>query len=107
MATIDLRDHPASEHTVSLVMPTLNEARGLRRVLPALPEWLHEVFIVDGHSSDATIAVAEELCPNAVVITQQSRGKGGALKEGIRAATGTIIITMDADGSMDPGDILE
>ena len=107
MNTIDIRDRPMSRHSVSLVLPTLNEERGLRRVLPALPRWLDDVIVVDGGSTDATVDVVNELCPEARVIQQQSRGKGGALKEGIRTATGTIIVTMDADGSMDPGDITE
>jgi glycosyltransferase involved in cell wall biosynthesis len=95
-----------SRHTVSLVIPTLNEARGLRRVLPAVPRWVDDVIVVDGGSTDSTIDVVTEICPDARVIHQQSRGKGGALKEGIRASAGTIVVTMDADGSMDPGDII-
>lgn len=102
---MDLTEHPSPTHTVSLVIPTLNEARGIARVLPALPSWLDEVIIVDGGSSDGTVEVVESLGRQVTVLHQQSRGKGGALKEGIRAARGTIIVTMDADGSMDPSDI--
>ena len=36
---------------------------------------------------------------------QQGRGKGSALRTGFAAATGDIIVTLDADGSMDPGEI--
>jgi glycosyltransferase involved in cell wall biosynthesis len=98
-------EHPCSMHRVSLIIPTLNEERGLQRILPALPHWIDEIIIVDGGSSDDTVAVATSRCPEARIIHQQSHGKGGALKEGIRAATGTIIVTMDADGSMDPMDV--
>ena len=43
---------------VSVVIPALNEAENLRHVLPRLPEGLHEVILVDGHSTDGTVEVA-------------------------------------------------
>lgn len=91
---------------VSLIIPAYNEARGLRRVLPAVPAWISEVIIVDGGSIDGTCDVVRDTLPRARVVRQTSRGKGGAIKEGIRASRGDIIVTMDGDGSMDPGDIL-
>ena len=105
VSNAESREHPCPKHRVSLIIPTLNEARGLQRMLPALPRWIDELIIVDGGSSDDTITVANTHCPHAQIIRQTSHGKGGALKEGIRAATGSIIVTMDADGSMDPLDI--
>jgi glycosyltransferase involved in cell wall biosynthesis len=93
-------------YSVSLIIPTLNEVRGVRRVLPAVPTWLHEIIVVDGGSTDGTVDAVRKICPAAKVIDQRSRGKGGAIKEGLRASTGTIVVTMDADGSMDPGDIV-
>ena len=91
---------------ISVVIPCLNEARGLRRVLPAIPDIVEEVLIVDGGSSDDTIAVAAEILPSAIILRQKGRGKGSALKEGtVCASSGSIVITMDGDGSMDPGDI--
>ena len=91
--------------TVSVVFPVLNEADGLQVVLPEIPEYVTEVIIVDGGSVDDTRKVIAEACPDALVLTQDGRGKGNALKAGVSAATGDIVITMDADGSMDPGDI--
>ena len=99
--------HPCPTQPVSLIIPTLNEQRGLQRMLPALPKWLDEIIIVDGGSNDGSVATVERLCPRARVLRQTSTGKGGALKQGIREATGAIIVTMDADGSMDPLDIAE
>ena len=43
---------------VSVVIPARNEAHNLPHVLNALPEGLHEVILVDGHSTDDTIGVA-------------------------------------------------
>jgi glycosyltransferase involved in cell wall biosynthesis len=91
--------------SVSLVIPTLNEADGLREILPRLPDLISELIIVDGGSTDGTCAVAGELRPDAFVVEQSGRGKGNAIKEGLAVARGDIIVTMDADGSMRPEDI--
>lgn len=86
-------------------MPVLNEAEGLAVTLPLLPQYVSDVIVVDGGSTDASRSVVGEIRPDATFIHQEGRGKGNALKAGIRLATGDIIVTMDADGSMDPHDI--
>jgi glycosyltransferase involved in cell wall biosynthesis len=88
-----------------VVLPTLNEVHGLQVTLPGLPSYASEVIVVDGGSTDGSPEVVGQLRPDALLLSQDGRGKGNALKTGIRAATGDIIVTMDADGSMDPGDI--
>jgi glycosyltransferase involved in cell wall biosynthesis len=90
---------------VSVVIPTLNEAENLPHVLPRLPAGLHEVIIVDGHSTDGTIEVARRLRPDVHVVTQSGRGKGNALAAGFAAATGDIFVMLDADGSTDAAEI--
>jgi glycosyltransferase involved in cell wall biosynthesis len=90
---------------VTVVIPTLNEARNLPHVFSRLPSGLHEVIVVDGHSVDGTPAAARRLRPGVRVITQNRRGKGNALACGCAAATGDIIATVDADGSADPAEI--
>ena len=90
---------------VSVVIPTLNEARNLPHVFEKLPPTLHEVIIVDGHSMDDTVAVARRLRPDVRVVWQNRSGKGNALACGFEAATGDIIAMVDADGSADPGEI--
>jgi glycosyltransferase involved in cell wall biosynthesis len=90
---------------VTVVIPTLNEARNLPHVLSKLPEGLHEVIIVDGYSVDDTIAAARRLRPDVRIIMQTRRGKGNALACGFAAATGDIITMVDADGSADPAEI--
>ena len=90
---------------ISVVIPTLNEARNLPHVFARLPADLHEVIVVDGHSVDNTTAVARQLRPDVRVVQQTRRGKGNALACGFEAATGDIIAMIDADGSADPDEI--
>ena len=90
---------------LSVVIPTLNEARNLPYVLARLPADVHEVIVVDGHSVDDTIAVARQLRPDVRVVLQTRNGKGNALACGFEAATGDIIAMIDADGSADPREI--
>jgi glycosyltransferase involved in cell wall biosynthesis len=92
--------------TVSVVIPTLNEADNLRHVMPLLPAWVDEVIVVDGGSTDGTVDVARSLWPDVVVVEQgPRRGKGIALARGFASATGDIIVMLDADGSTSPTEI--
>jgi glycosyltransferase involved in cell wall biosynthesis len=90
--------------SVSVVIPTLNEARNLPLVLAELPSH-YEVIVVDGLSTDGTVEVARELRPDARVLHQRRKGKGDALARGFAAATGDIVVMLDADGSADPAEI--
>lgn len=96
---------PASWPRVSVVIPTLNEARNLPHVFERLPEGIHEVIVVDGHSVDDTCAVVRRLRPDSRIIMQNRSGKGNALACGFAAATGQVIVMLDADGSADPAEI--
>ena len=90
---------------VSVVVPARNEAQNLVHVLPYIPPSVYEVILVDGHSTDDTIAVAQQLLPTLKVIHQTGRGKGDALRLGFAACSGDIIVMLDADGSADPREI--
>jgi glycosyltransferase involved in cell wall biosynthesis len=92
--------------TVTVVIPAMNEAANLPSVFATLPEWIDQVVLVDGRSTDDTIAVARGLRPDVTVIRQGGVGKGDALLAGFAAATSDIIVTMDADGSTDGREII-
>ena len=88
--------------TVSVVIPTLNEVESLPWVIEHLPDWVTELVIVDGLSTDRTENLARSLRPDVVVVHQYQRGKGAALRAGFAAATSDIVVMIDADGSTDP-----
>jgi glycosyltransferase involved in cell wall biosynthesis len=90
---------------VSVVIPASNEARNLPYVFDRLPPNLHEVILVDGFSSDDTVAVARQLLPKVRVVMQTRTGKGNALACVFAAASGDIIAMIDADGSADSDEI--
>ena len=91
---------------LSVVIPALNEADNLVKLLPQLHMVLsslhheHEIIVVDNHSQDNTA----EVCSAAgVVLVQQTEpGYGGALWAGFERASGEYILTMDADLSHVP-----
>ncbi len=90
---------------ITALLCTLNEADNLPFVLPKIPQWVDEVLVIDGHSTDNTVPLVRQLVPRARVVKQPSKGKGEALKLGVQEATGDIIVTLDADGATDPADM--
>ena len=95
----------SKQPTITVVIPTLNEAANLGYVLDLLPQMVSEVIIVDGHSTDDTVAVALAARPDARIVLQDGKGKGDALSCGFKLSTGEITVMLDADGSTDPAEI--
>ena len=89
---------------ISVIVPTYNEAANLPHVFALMPE-VHEVIVVDGRSTDGTIETAKALRPDVKIVLQNRRGKGNAMACGFAAATGDILVMLDADGSADPREI--
>ncbi|MEB2310296.1 MAG: glycosyltransferase family 2 protein [Sorangiineae bacterium] len=83
--------------TISLVIPALNEERGVVATVERAPKDLLEVIVVDGGSKDDTVARAR--AAGAQVIVEPRRGYGRAYKAGFAAARGDLIATADADGT--------
>ena len=88
--------------TVSVVIPAKNEAANLPWVLARLPKGIDQLILVDGISSDDTIEVARRHAPEVIVVHETKRGKGAAIRAGFAAASGDVVVMIDADGSMDP-----
>jgi len=99
------RSKRPSNPTVSVIVPTLNEARNLPYALWRLPACVTEVVVVDGRSRDDTIEVARHLRDDVKIVLEERKGKGIALRSGFEAATGDILVMLDADGSADADEI--
>jgi glycosyltransferase involved in cell wall biosynthesis len=87
---------------VTVVLPCLNEAASLPGVLADIPDG-YRALVVDNNSSDDTAAVARR--HGARVVTEPRAGYGSAVHAGIVAATTPLVAVIDADGSLDPGDL--
>ncbi|WNG86743.1 glycosyltransferase family 2 protein [Mycobacterium sp. ITM-2016-00317] len=87
------------------MIPVKNEARNIAWVLEQIADDVDEVILVDGNSTDATLITARSCRPDLKVVLQEGVGKGDALRAGFLAATGDVVVMMDADGSMTPDEI--
>jgi len=95
-----------SEPEVTVVLPAKNEALALRELLPELSRVLPdaEIIVVDDGSTDDTPSVLESL-PIRAIRHSYSKGNGAAIKSGLRAATGELVVCMDGDGQHQPADV--
>ena len=88
---------------VSLIVPVLNELKGMKIIMPQIrPEWCDQIIILDGHSTDGTLEWCKE--QGYEVYTQKEKGmwKGckGLFESGM--VTGDIVITFSPDGNSVP-----
>jgi dolichol-phosphate mannosyltransferase len=88
---------------ISIVIPAKNEEATIGPILSACRSLTDDLLVVDGHSSDSTVEVAEQL--GARVVPDNGKGKGDAVRLGLEAARNEVTVLIDADGSHDPADI--
>lgn len=88
---------------VSLVIPARNEERCIAEAIEKSIPFVDEIVVVDGHSVDRTVEIAEQY--GVRVVKDNKRGKGEAIRVGALAVSHPIVVFMDADGSHDPADI--
>ncbi len=88
---------------ISVVIAAKNEAETIGDIVRESLEYCQEVLVLDGHSEDETMMLAEQA--GARVFLDNRKGKGAALRQGIAEVRGDIIVFLDADGSHSPKDI--
>lgn len=85
----------ANETKLSVVIPTLNEAASIESAIQSVREAsIDEIIVVDGGSSDRTIAIAESL---GVDVILSEPGRGSQMNLGAAAVTGDFVIFLHAD----------
>jgi glycosyltransferase involved in cell wall biosynthesis len=85
-----------------VVLPVLDELDALPGVLAAMPDGYRPI-VVDNGSTDGSGDAARRL--GVLVVDEPRRGFGAACWAGLQAATDDVVCFMDADGSLDPGDL--
>jgi len=88
---------------VSLAIPARNEEQCIAEVIERSIPFVDEIVVVDGHSVDRTVEIAESY--GCRVVKDNKRGKGEAIRVGAQSVSHPIVVFMDADGSHDPADI--
>ena len=83
--------------SITVIIPCLDEERGIARVLERMPAFVDQVIVVDNGSTDRTSEVAAGF--GAMVIREGVRGYGRAYKHGFEHATSDVIVTLDGDHS--------
>lgn len=88
---------------VTVVIPVKDEAATLSEIISKCAPFCSSIIVVDGHSKDDSVAIAER--SGARVIFDNRRGKGDAIRSVIPELKTDIVVFIDADGSHDPNDI--
>ena len=102
----------SSQPLISIVVPVFNEegacADLAREIAAAFAGAPHEIIFVDDASRDGTraalVALKAEIAALRVVAHGANAGQSRAVRTGVLAATGAIVVTLDGDGQNDPAD---
>ena len=101
-----------SPATCSVVVPCRNERGTIQAIVERLPDMggPTEVIFVDGHSTDGTVEEIDRMigkhpAKNLKLLKQLGTGKGDAVRQGFAAATGDILMILDADMTVAPEEL--
>jgi glycosyltransferase involved in cell wall biosynthesis len=90
---------------IVIIIPALNEAGNIRRLIGEIPQIeSREIIVVDNGSTDATAQEAQS--SGARVVSEPQRGYGRACAAGVAAiSAAAVVVFLDGDGSFDPGEL--
>lgn len=102
-----------SEYRCSVIIPVRNEAGNVEAAVQRTPELGlgTELIFVEGGSTDGTWEEVQRVAERygnertIKVLKQQSRGKGGAVREGFAAASGDLLLILDGDLTVPPEEL--
>jgi len=99
-------------YSCSVVIPARNEAGNIEAAVARTPEMGSgtEIIFIEGHSKDNTWEEIQRVAKNhperkIKVLKQQSKGKGGAVREAFAVASGDLLFILDADLTVPPEDL--
>jgi len=88
---------------VSVIIACKNEGEGIKKILESVKKYSNDIIVVDGHSNDGTEEIVKKF--KASFFLDNKKGRGDAIKIGIKKAKGDTLVFFDADGSHDEKDI--
>jgi glycosyltransferase involved in cell wall biosynthesis len=92
--------------TTALLILTLNEVDGIKKIMPFVKrEWVDELVVVDGGSTDGTIEEAKKM--GLEVVVQKSKGHGAAITLGVEITKSDNIVIFGPDGNHEPEEITQ
>jgi SAM-dependent methyltransferase len=105
-----VRQFPDRKFSVSIVIPCRNERGNIENAILRMPRFgaSQEILFVEGNSSDGTFQECERIrdaykdCWDIKVLKQEGKGKGDAVRKGFVAATGDVLMILDADLTVPP-----
>jgi ubiquinone/menaquinone biosynthesis C-methylase UbiE len=105
-----VRQFPERKYSVSIVIPCRNERGNIEAAILRMPKFgaAQEILFVEGNSSDGTFEECERVREaysdrwDIKVLKQDGKGKGDAVRKGFAAATGDVLMILDADLTMPP-----
>jgi glycosyltransferase involved in cell wall biosynthesis len=103
------KDEEQKKFFISVIIPVFNEEKTIGNIVIRTKKTmeelklLYEILVVDDGSDDQSAFIAQE---KKVTVTRTNHmGKGFALRLGFKKAKGTVVVTLDADGSHQPEEI--
>jgi glycosyltransferase involved in cell wall biosynthesis len=96
-----------AEPLVSIVVPAYNEATTIEEILRRLGgvAFTTEIIVVDDGSTDGTADIVARVEGARLIRRAANRGKGAAVRDGVAATQGDIVVIQDADLEYDPKDL--